>query len=432
MRELRLHPDNVHLGFNSFTFANGVLGQNAYIGRLEFDAAPSTGEPLAPRYELTQVNGLYREGVGDVVTLDAAHPGELKLDYDAIGVGEFRGFSKDGREVFYIGPTWESSNIDVFAVEVATGKVRRLTSDPEYVDPLDASPDDRWIVVEDTRGSGRQMFLAAMRGVPPLTDLVTTSAVASVRNNRDRRFSQPYLIDRDGDRGSYNGQQINAGDGKPGSASDPNWNAMADPRWSWDGTRVAYWQAQVTSPACGGANPLPCPMSTEPDGRRFRVMVARFLDRSPQATKTVAVMADSVPWGTPYVADTPPHVRSLLPEGSYTLRGNVSGVAKVTIRRASNQRAIASVEVMYDHYSDSKGSVLNGTESVAESRTKPTTTSLLWRSNLTQSGETSGTKVTSPDGFRLTIDVMDNILHADGTLTTTINAKTSRQPGNGN
>ncbi|MEV7015977.1 hypothetical protein [Streptomyces sp. NPDC093991] len=53
------------------------------------------------------------------------------------------------------------------------------------------------------------MFLAGMRGVPPLTDLLTTSAVPSVRNNRQRRFFQPYPIDRYGDRGDYFGQQIN-------------------------------------------------------------------------------------------------------------------------------------------------------------------------------------------------------------------------------
>ena len=78
-----------------------------------------------------------------------------------------------------------------------------------------------------------------MRGLPPLTDLVTVSAVSSVRNNGDRRFFQPFLLDRYGDRGNYYGQQINAGNGKPESPSDPNWNAMADPRWSPDGASVS-------------------------------------------------------------------------------------------------------------------------------------------------------------------------------------------------
>ena len=79
----------------------------------------------------------------------------------------------------------------MFAANLTTGKVRRLTSNPEYTDPIDISPDDNWTIAMDTRGSGRQLFLAAMRGVPPLTDQVTTAAVSSVRNNGDRRFFQP-------------------------------------------------------------------------------------------------------------------------------------------------------------------------------------------------------------------------------------------------
>ncbi len=43
LRELRLHPDNVHIGFNVFSFADGRLGQKAYIARLQFNASPTTG-----------------------------------------------------------------------------------------------------------------------------------------------------------------------------------------------------------------------------------------------------------------------------------------------------------------------------------------------------------------------------------------------------
>lgn len=433
IRELRLHPDNEHIGFNAMSFDSGQIGQSGYIARLEFNATPQSGEPRAPRYDLTKVINLFKEGTDSGVLIrDPQHPDQLRINHNGITVGEFRGFSKDGREAFYIGYPWESCNIDVFAVDLQSGKVRRLTSNPEYVDPLDASPDDQWIVAEDTRGSDRQMFMAAMRGVPPIIDMITTGAVSSVRNNGDRRFFQPILIDRYGDRGAYQGQQLNASDGKPGGISDPNWNAMADPRWSYDGTRVAYGQAQVTSPACGGKNPLSCPAPTEPGGLRYRLMIARLSTRKPVAYKPPVPFADIVPWGTPYEPGrAAPHFFRI-PEGTYVLRGQASGVAKVVITDSPDHRSVKSVAVDYSNYSDDGESVINGAESVSGGYTKLTTATLDWRSNLTQTGKVNGKKVTSPDGFRLSIDVMRNIFDATGALTTTINGRTYTQPANGN
>ncbi|EEY17768.1 saponin hydrolase [Verticillium alfalfae VaMs.102] len=59
MRELRLHPDDVHLGWSAFSFDTGSLGQYCYYGRLAFSPSPSSGLPLAPGYDLTSVNLLY-------------------------------------------------------------------------------------------------------------------------------------------------------------------------------------------------------------------------------------------------------------------------------------------------------------------------------------------------------------------------------------
>ena len=433
IRELRLHPDNVHLGFSAMTITNGRFDQYGYLGRLEFNQSPKTGEPQAPRYDLTNVTRLFQEGLDQrVVTVDPRHPDHLLLNRNGLEVGEFRGFSGNGREAYYVGYPWESSNLDVFAVDLATGKVRRLTTHPEYVDPMDASPDDKWMVIEDARGSGRQMFLAAMRGLPPITDLVTVSAVSSVRNNGERRFFQPFLLDRYGDRGDYYGQQLNPGDGKPGSPSDPNWNAMADPRWSPDGTSVVYWQALVTSPDCGGSNPLPCPQSTAPGGRRVRMMLARFTSRKPVSVKPPAPISDTVPWGTPYVPGSPTPARPLIPEGNYILRGAVSGTAKVTITHTPNHSAILTVAVTYENYSDERGVTFNGTERVTQNRPAPTTSALDWHSDIVQTGKVNARKVTSPDGFKLTIDVIKNKFQATGTLTTTVDGQTYRQPGNGN
>jgi hypothetical protein len=56
----------------------------------------------------------------------------------------------------------------------------------------------------------------------------------------------------------------------------------------------------------------------------------------------------------------------------------------------------------------------------------------LWHSNLRLTGCQTGTKLTSePNGFTLTVDLLTNIFHGDGTLTTTIDGTTYRQPANG-
>jgi hypothetical protein len=435
VRELRLHPDEVHVGWNSTTTApGGRLDQFAYLGRLEFNLAPTTGEPRVPRYDLTNVTRLFDPAPeAQSVHVDPENPDELAVDPTARTVGELRGFSEDGREVTYIGAPEESSNIDVFAADLQTGEVRRLTAHPEYTDPVRLSPDNNWTVALDTRGSDRQMFVGAMRGIPPITDLLTSSAVSSIRNNGSRRFFQPILIDRYGDRGSYNGQQLNAGDGAPGSASDPNWNAMADPSWSPDGTAVVYRQNLVTAPACGGANPLPCPESNEPGGRRTRLMIARLTSRDPLPVRDEPIppAPDEVPWGTPYEPGTPTPVRPYPPAGTYTLHGRVFGEAEVEITWNAENTTVSTVSVSYSDYSDDGYHVLNGSESVTRRNPSPFVSDLDWHSDLQQAGCTTGTKVTSPDGFHLTIDVFQNIFDATGTLTTTIDGRTYTQPANG-
>lgn len=59
IRELRLHPDNVHIEFSSFTFSSGSIGQFAYFARLSFNHSPSTGRPVTPRYDLVNVTQFY-------------------------------------------------------------------------------------------------------------------------------------------------------------------------------------------------------------------------------------------------------------------------------------------------------------------------------------------------------------------------------------
>ncbi|KJR83635.1 uncharacterized protein SPSK_04097 [Sporothrix schenckii 1099-18] len=432
LREQRLHPDNTHIEFSAFTFSDGVLGELAYFARIRFNPSPNTGIPLAPRYDVVNVTGLY--STEEPAFMSVVDGNRLAINYSAITVGESRGFNGDGSEITYIGNSWESCNVDVFAVHLTTGAVRRLTDNPEYCDPVAFSPDNKWIAIMDTRGSGRQMFIAGMRGIPPLVDIVASVLPSSTRNNGVRRFFEPYLLDFYGDRGAYNGQRIiqdrvygfkyvnDSNNGVPGSGSisDPEWNGMADPRWSLDSTRLVFWQTHTTSPNCGGTNPLPCYPSKEPGGRDYRLYVATFTSRKPSLPVPVSEHDDVIPWGTPYVPGSAVPKSDRLASGIYTLHGKASGYATVNLTWGNTTSQIGTVSVEYRNCSDDGHSYLNGHERVAASVANVYVFSFDWYSDFTQSGSVNATKKTGPSGYQATINVEANVLTSNGSLTTTV------------
>ncbi|KAH6671120.1 saponin hydrolase precursor [Halenospora varia] len=430
IRELRLHPDNNHLGFNSLLIgSDGSVSQFAYIGRLVFNAVPNTGTPLSARYDLINVTALVDPHERPQVYVEGR---ELKINQSAIGIGELRGFSGSGQEVTYIGSPTESCNIDVYAIHLITGKIRRLTAHPEYVDPVDISPDDAWTAVMDTRGTGRQMWLSGMRGIPPIIDMIVIGATSSTRNNGERRFFQPWLIDRYGDRGQYFGQRINAaGDGSPGAVNDAEWNGRADPKWSPDGTRIVYYQAQTVPPECGGKNPLPCYNSTEPGGRQERIMLATLISRKPYTRPAPVPFNNVVPWGTPYVPGSTSAAPAHIPEGKYTLRGQVSGFANVTITENADKTSIETIMVTYYSFSDNGDNILHGSERVTVKTPSAGQNEVDWFSDIVQTGVTYGTKTTTPGGMHLSVNIFQNLATFTGNLTTTLDGKAWFQPANG-
>jgi hypothetical protein len=427
-RELRVHPDGVHIGWSSFT---KVGGQYSYFGRLSFNVAPATGELKVSRYDLVDVDLLVDPERQAFITTNGT---EMYLHPDSIMIGELRGFSGSGDEITYIGAPTESNNIDVYAVHMVTGAVRRLTNHPDYADPIAFSADDQWFVTQDTRATERQMWMSGMRGIPPLVDIVSTAVAASTRNNGPRRFFQPILIDWYGDRGSYYGQLVNAeGDGSNGSINDPNWNGRADPAFSLDSTRIVYWQAIVTSPSCGGGNPLPCPISTAQGGREYRVMLARLRNRTPSPPAPVYKVPEHVPWATRFsrIVNLPP--RFALKPGRYTLRGKKSGHADVRLIGNVEKNSITRVAANYTNYSDDGEHILDGWEDVERTILYPNVWNqrLDWYSDIKQTGAVKANKATSKGGLHLRIDVLTNVLEANGTLTTTVDGVEYQQPANG-
>ncbi|KAK2794230.1 hypothetical protein FQN51_000931 [Onygenales sp. PD_10] len=364
-----------------------------------FNPSPTSGALLSSRYDLINVTTLFDPAALLPLSVQGS---QIKYNPEAVSVGELRGFSQRGNKITYVRYPRESFNLDAFAADPTTGKIRRLTSHPEYVDPLDTSPDDEWMVVMDTRGTDRQMWLSGMRGVPPMTDLVSSTVTSSTRNNGCRRFFVLWLIDRHGDREPYFRLKINAaGDGSPGSVSNPEWNGLADLRWSNDGTHIVYTQEITISPACGGANPPPGYASTEPGGRIQRIMLAKLPSREPLNLPPVSPVSDVVPWVS---------------------RMNLAALPQTSVR---------NVAVKYNNLSDDGVNFLNGAEEVTGANPSLTLNHIDWYSTLERTGTSISTKTSGPSGFHLDIDVLENIFNANGTLTTIIDGVVYRQPLNG-
>ena len=420
-REMRLHPDDVHILWSSLS----SNGQSTYTGKLQFNAEPTNGSLRVPRYDLVNVNILARANSTPAIY---AEGDELKINPNPLSLGELRGWSGTGDEILYLGPNVEANNVDLYAIHVVTGVRRRLTSHPEYVDPVVSSADNENYLIMDTRGSNRQMWMAGMRGIPPVIDMVVTLLAVSTRNNGPRRFFQPILLDYYGDRSDvgYYGQRINtAGDLEDGSVNDANWNGRADGGFSLDGTKIVYWQALVTAPSCGGVNPLPCPISTAEGGANYRVMLAKRIGRAPTKPAPVFEIPDIIPWATPFPPGATIPVEETLAPGHYTLYGKAHGSADVVLGQSS-------VSVGYSNFSDDYRHILDGYENATSSVSPPNyfLVHVDWFSDIIQTGAVFGTKKTSPGGFHAEIDAMINIFSANGSLTTTLDGVEHLQPLN--
>jgi hypothetical protein len=406
-REWRLSPDGVHLEWDSLLFGSTGIAEDEFEGSLTWDAKNQ-------RYDLTNVYFLPQSTLGWVVA-----PGNQLVFQPQAMIGEARGWSSDGQSILGI-QAYEDSSVDGWATSLATGASRPLTVHAEYTDPMQMSPNGKWMINDEVAGSGRMDWMSGLEGISPVTsNLLSLGDISQMRNDGNRRFFEPWLT-------STNApltEQVNA------AVADPNWNAAADPDWLADSTAVVW----AENYACG-ANPTPhqCAGSPEPGGRNSRIMIGRLaLPPSPAVAPTPISNTAPASWAIPYTGQALPSA-SPIPSGTYAINGNVFGTATVVITDNSTGTAIQQIQVTYRNYVQSRGlNVVNGTEEL-DTTTIPG--DITWNDDIRVLGlQGAGSQVTSPGGFSININDLNfaNNFQAVGTMTTTLNGQTYTQPANG-
>jgi S-formylglutathione hydrolase FrmB len=300
-RELRIAPDGRHVALTQLrrTAGGSIVGLGV-VGRLARGRAA------------------YRVANARVVAVD----------------GELKNFTPDGREVLFarfLG-AFEAGNPDDVAVDLRSGRERRVTRALDWDEDVDQSPrrfrGRRWLVVGSARGTGLLETVSQVRrptaietGLSALPFAVFTAGTGGI--------AEPWVVPRDSDR---LGQPL-----APGAAA-AGWNSRPNFSWNPNGTAVVFWQ-----------------FATE-DRDRTRVVVARLPERRGSARERVhpTPVARFAPRLAGYVPREP-----AVPAGR---KGRVSGRMRVTSGPSARPGFERYIEVSYRHFADRRGFVIDGVE----------------------------------------------------------------------
>lgn len=277
---------------------------------------------------------------------------------------------------FYEGASWHAGgrylkyqttttglNYDIWLLDTATGERRQLTTDLDYNESGDISPDGNWAYFSSARGLDRMdVFTALVR--PSLIDSAAFPQIGRVSlwNNR-RSMNEPWLMDLD------TGQQLGGYSGQP-IIIDPDWTIRG---WSWfpDSTRALVNEQQRPDSVTPGAPDTP-----------WRISIISFPSREatsplPPVHQDPAAIAQ---WSVPVKEYRPMMGR----QSTRVLHGTHSGTATVRYRGIF---AWGTYSVTYTNYSDDGKTFVNGTEKV---RIINPMGNSVWTADLTSSGERTG------------------------------------------
>lgn len=278
---------------------------------------------------------------------------------------------------FYEGASWHAGgrylkyqttttglNYDIYLLDTLTGERRQLTTDLDYNESGDVSPDGQSMYFSSPRGLDRMDVFTALER-PSLLDVAAFPQIGRVSlwNNR-RSLNEPWLMDLS------TGQQLGGYSGQP-IIIDPDWTIRG---WSWfpDSTRALINEQQRPDTATPGAPDTP-----------WRVSIISFPTRE-ATTPLEPVHQDPeaiAKWSVP-VKDYTPMMGRQAP--FQQLKGKYSGTATLTY---IGVYAFGAYAVSYTNYSDDGKTFINGTESVIILNPL---NNAVWSADLTSTGERSG------------------------------------------
>ncbi|MEW6272828.1 MAG: hypothetical protein AB1689_26420 [Thermodesulfobacteriota bacterium] len=304
-RELRVSPDGRHVGFTQVrATATDESALTAIVALLERDG---------PAYRLRDAR---------VVST----------------LGELKGFTPDARGVLVAAFTtaYEAANPDVIRIDLASGAVSRVTSYPDYDEPLELSPDQRWYVVGSGRSSGL-LETAAQPRRPNFVGPGLEPLVAALFVTRRSALIQPWLVRAGSESAEHPGVQLNAGSAAEG------YSGRAIPNWHPDGTRVLYWE--------GTSDPSVPPTSAT------RIVVARLADREPSPARGERVSPEPL-WAPSLAGFVPPDA---------PVAASRDGLRGGSVEISHDERAdgTRTLTVVYRGFSDDGEWVIDGFESAA-------------------------------------------------------------------
>ena len=300
-REMRVSPDGTHVLFTRI-----VLGPNNLV-----QALPIVGTltRTATGYEVTDARVVYPTGEG-------------------------KQWTPDGKGVVILGGAFEAGNVDDIEVDLATGKVSRVTANLDYDEDMDFSPNEQWIAIGSTRGLDaltpmtriiRPNFLPAYVSAPVYDEYASPINVSN----------QEWLVAID--------DELKRENGIPLFVTGDGYAARSMPSWNPTGDAITFWESSITDPTVS------------------RLVIANLkytTSVGPVAADRSTPSSDSwAPQLGTYVATTTP----LPAVGTYAGVGGGTAVVSEAPDPADATRTIRTV--VYANYVNEDGMILNGTES---------------------------------------------------------------------